>query len=82
MPLVDVVHATDEFSLGYKLRSLSHCIFLECKQGVLWSAVEQTEGQGAGREITLDNNVAAQASDDAQRDPAARQVGAYKGIFA
>lgn len=81
MPLVDVVHATDEFSLGYKLRSLSHCIFLECKQGVLWSAVEQTEGRSSGKEINLDNNVAGQSTDAAQRDPSARQVGTYRGVF-
>jgi hypothetical protein len=35
VPLLDLVNASDVYSLGYKLRALGHCIFVDVKSRVL-----------------------------------------------
>lgn len=46
--------STREWSVGYRIRALSHCIFLESKQSLLDAALKATEGSGAGS-IELSN---------------------------
>ena len=35
MPLLDVMNATEEWTLGYKLRHLAYCIFVDVKSQLL-----------------------------------------------
>lgn len=83
MALVDSVGASEEYSMGFKLRSLSHCIFFKAKQTILQSAINATASRMHGMgSITVSNHAMYESAQAALRDPAMRAPGIYKGPFA
>jgi hypothetical protein len=83
MPLLDVMNVSDEYSLGFKLQQLNHCIFYEPKLSVLKAALAGTATARNGMSATLnfDNSAAFESREAALRDPSRRSAAVYRGPF-
>ena len=82
MPLLDVMNARAPWTLGYKLRALGHCIFVDMKEHLLQAAIAKTwAGTGGNINIVLDNPKHLTWMDKARVDASARNPAVSKCLF-
>lgn len=62
------INATRTWSTGYKLRSLSHCIFQDMKDNILKEALDKTKTTKRCPSLTLDNYKSSDSEDRKQFD--------------
>jgi hypothetical protein len=83
VPLVDIMNASDVYSLGFKLRWLNHCVLIDTKSHVLQCAVDHTwSGHQSGMAVSLDNKLALASIERASRDAGAANIATSTCLFA